>query len=344
MDSEKKKILCAVTDYVEENLNWEEEQFAGTSIAYRHHQLRGAPAEELLNEVKDADILVVDQAHITAEVLRGLSECRLIIRHGDGYDNLDLNAATRAGIVCINEPGFWSREAAEQAFVLGLSLALRIPLQQSVASSPHMGTDAGWNLKRIMPYGSLGSLTVGLVGFGKTGTEAARLWKPVASRVLACDPYMEEGRIRELGAEPASFDDLIARSDLVSIHIPAAKDTKGMFNRNLLGRMKKGALLVNTARGSLVDTEALTEALKNGHLAGAALDSTDPEPLPGGHPLFFTDNVIITPHMGWYSEDALGRMRKAIVSDILDAAEGRLPDSIINPEVLKSPRLRWPPL
>jgi D-3-phosphoglycerate dehydrogenase len=336
----EKKFICIVTDHVEPDLHWEEGRFKRGGADYRHYQMRLGSAEQILKKASEADVLIVDQAKITAEVIRGLRRCRLIIRHGDGYDNLDLNAATEAGIICINEPGFWSREVAEQAFVLGLSLALKLPIQESVARSARTDSAVGWNLQKVMPYSRLQSLTVGILGFGKIGATAAGLYGGVVDRVFVYDPYMDSKQIESAGGIPVSLDRLIAESDIISLHTPATDKTVGLVDSRFIGKMKRGSILVNTSRGAVVETDAAVAALKSGQLGGAGLDSTDPEPLPGDHPLFDMDNVIITPHMGWYSEDALQAMREQIAVDALGAADGRVPDSVVNPEVLKRDNLR----
>lgn len=340
MSIESKKWICAVTDHVETDLDWEAAEYEKAGVDFRHFQLRKAEVSDLVSAVRDADVLIVDQAGITAEVISGLENCKLIIRHGDGYDNLDLEAATEAGIICINQPGFWSREVAEQAFALGMSLGLKLPVQRSVAGNPRTGANAGWDLYRVMPYRSLASLTVGIVGCGKIGTIAARLFHGATSRVLACDPYIEKEKIEMALAEPATLDEVLREADIISIHTPATDETIGMFNSDTISRMKEGSILINTARGAIVDTDAVLEALDNGPLGGAALDSTVPEPLPGDHPLFSRENVIITPHMGWYSEDALWNMRKSIFNDATGARDGIVPGSVRNPEVIEKPNLR----
>lgn len=334
------KFICVVTDHVEPDLEWEEGRFKSGGADYRHYQMRLGSAEQILEKASEADVLIVDQAKITAEVIRGLPRCSLIIRHGDGYDNLDLNAATEAGIICINEPGFWSREVAEQAFVLGLSLALKIPIQESVARSARTDSAVGWNLQKAMDYSRLQSLTVGILGYGKIGAMAAGLYAGVVDRVLVNDPYIESKQIESADGIPVSLDRLIVESDIISLHIPATEMTVGLVDRRFIGKMKRGSILVNTSRGAIVDTDSVLAALKSGQLGGAGLDSTDPEPLPKDHPLFDMDNVIITPHMGWYSQDALKAIRKQIAVDALGAADGKVPESVVNPEVLKSDNLR----
>ncbi len=337
MASTNNTFTCVTTDYVEPDMNWEVEQYESLDIAYRLNQLRKAPPEEIIAAAADAHVLIVDQAKITREVIEGLTECKLIIRHGDGYDNLNINAAIEHGIVCANEPGFWSREVAEQAFAMALSLALKIPIQESVA---RRGTDEGWKYEEAMPYGSLSTRTVGVVGCGKIGAHAVRLFGKLMDRVLVYDPVVKSSDIEEAGGMPVMLEELVTQSDIVSIHVPANSHTIGLFNSALIGKMKKGAILINSSRGTIVDTAALTDALKSGRLSGAGLDATDPEPLPGDHPLFSIPNVIITPHMGWYSEDALWNLREQIVTDVLAARDGQMPYSVVNPEVLERDNLR----
>jgi len=335
--AKSRPFVCVTTDYVEPDLEWERGKYETANIVYRINQLKGAKATELVAVARDADVLVVDQARISREVVAGLSKCRLILRHGDGYDNLDIEAATEAGILCANEPGFWSREVAEQALALALSLTLKLPVQQTVARE---GSAQGWNYERITPYWTLSSRTVGIIGFGKTGALACNLFSPLVLRILVNDPNASRSAMKKAGGIPSSLDKLLAASDIVSIHIPETSKTKGLFNSALIGKMKRGAILVNVSRGSIVDTDALYEALLQGRLSGAGLDVTNPEPLPKGHPLFSIPNVIITPHMGWYSEEALWNLRRQIVADVCAVRDGELPWSLINPEVLKSSRFR----
>ena len=318
----------------------EKREYAAAGIEFRSYHLRRAGTEQLIETLADADVLVVDQSRITGEVLEGLPNCKLVIRHGDGYDNLDLEGATRLGIACANEPGFWSREVAEQAFAMALSVAFRLPVQQEVARTARTGADAGWDLKRAMPFQSLGSQKVGIIGCGKIGAQAVALFRTVSAGVLVFDPYIDQAEIRRLGAEPVDLDTLLENSDIISLHIPATKDTTGLFNAKRFARMKRGAVLVNTARGQIVETEAAADALESGHIGGLALDTTSPEPLDAAHRLFSLPNVIVTPHMGWYSETALTAMREQIIRDVKGVALGKLPASVVNPEVLDSPLLR----
>lgn len=333
-------MVCVVTDYVEPELAWEEAQYNALGIELRAHQLRGASTEEVAQAVSDADIILVDQARIDATVLEHAAPCKLIIRHGDGYDNLDVDAATRHGIVCANKPGFWSQEVAELTVGLSMALFLKLPQQLEVARNP-LPSASGWDIVPAMPQQRIRSKTIGLFGYGKIGRNVERMLRGLCQRVLVYDPFVQESEIAAAGAEPVTFETLLAESDLVSIHTPATSLTRGLFDGKTLGKMKRGAFLVNTARGSIVDLKSLEEMLVTEHLAGAALDVTSPEPLPSDHRLHQLPNVLVTPHLGWYSEEALWNMRRSILEDVKRFADGQLPDSIVNPDVLHAAQLRF---
>lgn len=335
-------MKCVVTDYVERDLEWEREQYAEAGVVFETLQLRGAPPDHLLEHTADADVLVVDQAKITAEVIAGLRQCKLIIRHGDGYDNLDVAAASAAGILCANKPGFWVGNVAEQTVLLALSLLRRFSAQLQVANHPLTGEHSGWDLSPAMPMPQIGSMTAGIIGYGKIGHAVAPLFSAMFARVLVADPKVSSGeRVSGLpNVTGATHDQLYAESDLISLHVPANENTTGMIGAHALSRMKPGSYLINTARGAVVDSQALSDALERGHLAGAALDVTSPEPLPEDHRLRTYDNVIITPHLGWYTEDAMWNLRRSIVADVLGVREGVAPESVLNGALLSTPACR----
>jgi len=259
---------------------------------------------------------------------------RLIIRHGDGYDNVDVAAATGAGVAVANKPGFWSLEAAEHAMVLTLAVASRLHVQQDVAARTGQPADTPWDLARVYPIPRLRGRTVGVMGYGRTGSHYARLMYGLGCSVIVHDRSTPGSVIREAGFRPVSFDALVRESDVLSLHVPATTATAGLFDARMLRRMKNDSILINTARGSIVVTEDLTAALRSGHIRGAGLDVTDPEPLPRDHRLLRMPQVVVTPHLGWYSEEAMWAMRRSILDDVLNFSRGILPRSIVNPEVL----------
>ncbi len=333
-------FCCITTDHVEPDLQWEAVEYAAAGIKYQALNLRNAPAGDLVEALGDADIIVVDQARISAEVLQQLPRLKAVVRHGDGTDNVDLQTATELGIVVANEPGFWSREVAEHTLMLIFAVVKRLARQRSVASRDGQQPGSKWNLPALMPFSGLHEKTVGVIGFGKIGSLVAGMLGGLAKRVVVYTRSPEESRIRAVGAEPVSFADLLRLSDLISLHVPGGADTYHLIGEAEIQQMQDGAILVNTSRGPNVDLGAVTEALTTGKLAGAGLDTTDPEPLPPDHALFDLDSVIVTPHFAWYGESALTTMRRQIVADVKALRNGITPASVVNPNVLDSDRLR----
>lgn len=325
---------CRTTDYVEPDMEWERERYALAGIDFAAFQLRGAPAEEILACAGDGHVLVVDQTRITAELLGRLDHTVLVIRHGDGYDSVDIDAATAAGIAVANKPGFWSAEAAEHAVTLTLAVASRLGHQQQEAAA---GALRGhWDLHTVYPISRLRGRTVGVFGYGKIGHHYARMMHALGFHVIVHDRSCPEDHLTAAGYRSVSFQELLHHADILSLHVPATRQTVGLFDGAALRRMKRGSVLINTARGSLVHTDDLVAVLRAGHLSGAGLDVTEPEPLPAGHPLFSMPQVVITPHLGWYSEEAMWEMRRSIVEDVINAARRVPPASLVNHDVLEN--------
>lgn len=333
-------MKCIVTDYVEQDLEWERGEYEKAGIDFTPLQMRRSAEEELSAAVRDAEILVVDQAKITRSVLEAASRCVLVIRHGDGYDNVDLNTATDLGIAVANEPGYWFEEVAEQTVMLLLAVWLKLPAQMAVAAHPKRGEGMAWDIHRLFPIRRFAGSTVGIVGFGKIGRAVAKRVTALGARVIVHDSFLESREIISAGYQPVSMEQLLSESDAITLHVPAGPEGKPVLGETELAMIKPGSIVVNTARGTVMDTDALTTALAAGRLGGAALDVTAPEPLPPGHPLLQREDVIITPHLGWYSDDAMWTMRRGIVKDVLAVRGGKLPDSVVNRSVLESSALR----
>jgi D-3-phosphoglycerate dehydrogenase len=255
--------------------------------------------QEVIAAAKDADALLVGWAPITKEVIGSLSRCRLLMRYGTGYDNIEVDAATRAGIGVAINTDYCLEEVATHALTLLLACHRQLgPLQDAVR-------DGGWNpLEVLLPYPPLSHQTVGILGFGRIGRHLAGMVQPLVKQVLVHDPLFAGSPGTDSPVQFVSLDGLLRESDYISIHIPLTSDTLHLFNRETIGRMKKGAYLINCARGPIVDEEALVESLQKKHLAGAALDVFSKEPLPMDHAVRSFPNVIITPHAAWYSTQA----------------------------------------
>jgi D-3-phosphoglycerate dehydrogenase len=248
---------------------------------------------------KDADALLVGWAPITKEVVGSLDRCRLLMRYGTGFDNIDVAAATRAGVAVAINADYCLEEVATHA------LALLLACHRQLGALQDAVRNGGWNpLEVLRPMPPLSQQTVGILGFGRIGRHLARMVRPLVKQLLVQDPFISAPPGPDSLAEFVSLDRLLAESDYLSIHVPLTADTHHAFNRATLGRMKKGAYLINCARGPIVNEEDLVESLRNHHLAGAALDVFSKEPLPADHPLRSFPSVIITPHAAWYSTQA----------------------------------------
>jgi len=276
-------------------------------------------AEELTQRLAGCDGCIAGLDHFTAEVLRAAPGLRIIARYGAGVDRVDLAAAAEAGIVVTNTPVANSDSVADLAVALMLAAARNIPAaHQSVCRGE-------W--KNI--YGtSLAGKTVGLIGFGRIGRRVARRVTGFGCRVLVCDPFVDAAEARQAGTEPVSLEELLPAADFVSLHLPANDQTRGLINAARLEQMKPSAIIVNTARGELIDQEALVDALCNGRLRGAGLDAHATEP-PDAKAFEGLENVVLTPHMGAYTEEALMNMATGAVENLCAFFEGREPPDVV---------------
>lgn len=276
-----------------------------------------ATPQEVIDVAKDADALLVGWAPITPEVIGTLSRCRLLMRYGTGYDNIDVDAATRAGIAVAINADYCVEEVATHAVALLFACHRQlIALQDSVRSGR-------WNpMEVLLPHPPLSEQTVGILGFGRIGRHAAKMIQPLAKRVLVHDPMFSASVEADAPAEFVSFGRLLAESDYISIHVPLVPETLHLFNATTIAKMKKGAYLINCARGPIIDEQALVDSLRNDHLAGAGLDVFSKEPLPMDHPLRSLPRVIITPHAAWYSTRADYLLRANPARNILHFFRG----------------------
>ncbi len=265
--------------------------------------------EALLSEISDAEGLIVrSKTKVTREVLEAASRLRVIGRAGAGVDNIDLEAATRKGVVVMNTPGGNSISVAEHAFALLLALARKIPVADSSLRS------GAWNKKAFVGQ-ELHNKTLGLLGLGKIGSIMARRARSFHLKVLAYDPFVSEEYTSDLGVELRTLEEVLSESDFVSLHAPLNEKTKGLINKDTLALMKEGALLINAARGELVVEEDLSDALENGHLGGAALDVFENE--PNIYPrLLASDHTVLTPHIAASTVEAQSKVGYEIAQQV----------------------------
>jgi D-3-phosphoglycerate dehydrogenase len=276
-------------------------------------------AADILDVARDADAILVTYAKLTRDLLRQLTRCKAIGRFGLGVDNIDLPAAAEKGITVTYVPDYCIHEVSDHAVALLLSLARKVPYSNKLVQSGR------WEMPAVVPIHRLNGRVLGLVGFGNIPRRVAPKAQAFGIKVVAYDPYAPADAFKSLGVESVDFDRLLQTSDYVSIHAPLTPDTRGLFNANVFAKMKKGALLVNTARGPLIDEAALIAALESGHLGGAALDVVASEPLAKDSPLLGRDNLVLSPHTAFYSVEALNELQTKCASDVARVLSGEQP-------------------
>ena len=321
MDGKAKVVL---TDYVWESLDVEKKTLEGIANLVA---LQTKKPEEFLAEAADCDALLNTYAGpITADVMARMRKCRIIARYGIGVDTIDLDAATQAGIIVTNNPTYCIEEVAEHTMSLLLACA------RKVAAYDRIARGGRWELPPGKPMFRLSGQTLGLIGFGNIARQVAVRAAAFGMRIVFADPFVQEGQFDVPGKKMA-LHDLLGESDFVSLHPPLTPDTRKMINDNALSHMKASAFLINCSRGPIVDTDALVRALDAKKIAGCALDTTDPEPLPNPHPLRERENVIITPHVAWYSEQALVGLQAGAPREVRRVLIGEWPVNVVNPAV-----------
>ena len=315
----------AVSDSVFPNLDPARQVLAAIGAELRLAD--GTTPDDIVAAAADSDGLLVTYAKITAETIRKMPRCRVISRFGIGVDNVDIEAATAAGIVVTKVPDYCIDEVSDHAMALLLAVVRKIP---SSSARTHAGR---WEMKAVVPIHRLRGSVLGLAGFGRIPQLVAPKAQAFGMRVVAYDPFIPDDVFARAGVERVDLPALLAASDYVSVHTPLTPETRHLFSRETFGRMKRGAYLVNTARGPIVDEAALAEALDSGQIAGAALDVMSQEPPPSS-PLFGRDNVIITPHTSFYSEESLIELQVKAANEVVAVLSGKPPRNPVNPEVL----------
>ena len=284
------------------------ERARGMQVVYRP----GLSPSELLAEIADANGLVIrSETKVTADVLAAAKQLQVVGRAGIGVDNVDVPAATVRGVVVMNTPGGNNITTAEHAVALLVSLARHIP--QATASLKQ----GRWEKSRFMGM-ELYHRTLGVIGLGRIGRIVADRARGLGMKVIAYDPYLAEGVLPKLEVELVPLDELYARADAITLHVPKTKDTAALLGRAAFAKMQRGVLIVNAARGGIVDEAALLEALESGQVGGAALDVFEKEPPPKDHPLVLHERVICTPHLGASTEQAQVNVAVAVAEQVRD--------------------------
>ncbi len=291
----------------------------------------------LVDRVKDMDALLVNLAPVTARVIQAMNRCRCISRYGVGVDSVDVKAATARGIPVLNVRNYCNEDVSDHALALLLTCVRRINL---VDRRVRQGE---WNIPERKPLYRLAGKVLGLIGCGAIGRTLVRKVAGFGlADILAVDPCVSAEEFRHMGVRKVDLDELLAKADFVSIHAPLTETTRHLIGREQLQKMKRTAVLVNTSRGGLVDTNALVEALTNRWIAYAGLDVFEQEPLPSDSPLFSLENCCLTDHVGWYTEESQTELQTLAAQNIVLVLRGEKPLSCVNPTVLSKANARSP--
>jgi D-3-phosphoglycerate dehydrogenase len=313
------------------NAQWDfaECQTALASASARMIQLDHPKTEdEMIARTRDADALVVSSWPATRAVMSALEGLKVVVRTGVGYDVIDVPAATELGVVVVNIPDLWIREVANHA------LALLLAWNRGVLAMDRQVHAGVWGGRVPRSHtGALHGETVGIVGLGNIGSAFARRAAALETKVIACDPYVDDKRFVALGVERVSLEALAERADYVSVHTLLNAETRHLIGEAFFRRMKPTAILINTSRGPVVDEQALARALSEKRLAGAALDVWEEEPVAADNPLLKMDNVIATPHAAYYSSAAVAQIPGRCGEEVARVLTGQRPLNVVNPEV-----------
>lgn len=319
------------------DLTWERELIS-TFPDIDVELIASAPADEseLIRLATDADALLISSREgVSGALLDALPAVRVIGRNSVGLDNIDLEACTRHSVVVTHFPHYCTHEVADHAiaFIYGLNRRI-VELDRDLREGAWVEHE--YHMDRILrgPIPPMREQTLGIVGLGRIGQQVARRMRASVDRILAVDPYVDTSVATSLDVTLVSLDELLAGSDIVTLHCPLTPETAGLIDSAALAQMKTGAVLVNTARGPIVDLAALDAALGNGVIAGAALDVFTPEPLAMDSTLFRHPSLIMSPHSAYYSERSVETVRRETLLGVLDVLRGFRPKVVANPAVL----------
>lgn len=329
------KFKVPITDYVSPPAVCEEKVLADVAEVPCLEQVEESG---LTGKIEDADALIVFHTiRISASSIRRLRKCRAIVRCGVGYDNVDLAAAGAKGIYVCNVPDYGTEEVADHAMALMLACARGLPLTEKGLRK----TLAPWNFLAASPLRRLAGATLGIIGLGRIGTAVALRAKGFRLKIVACDPYLPDGYDKALGVTMLPLNELMAVSDIVSVHTPLTPETTQIVGAAQLAKMKPHGILINTARGKCVDVQAVAESLRDGKIGGAGLDVLPDEPpakddlivrlwQQGDPPV----NLILTPHNAFYTEQSREEMRTKAAMEVRRVLTGEKPRNVVNREFL----------
>ncbi len=320
-----------ITDCDHGSIGEEKEEFGRIGAELILAQVK--EEKDLIRACKEADGLINQYARLSRNVLEQLPKCKVLARYGVGVDSIDLKAATDFGIIVANVPDYCMDEVANQ------TIAMILTLIRKTAFFDRKVKSGEWDFHQGIPIYRTSGKTLGLIGCGKIGLEVARRISAFCVRVIAFDPYLEKAPEE---VDLKEFDTVLKESDFISIHCPLNDSTRHLIGEKEFKKMKKKPLLVNTSRGPIIDEKALIRALKEGDVSGAGLDVLETEPPDSQSPLLKMDNVVLSPHIGFYSEESISELKRRTAKNVADVLVGKWPGSVVNREVRGKTRASMP--
>lgn len=322
-----------ITDFGDPDYTLEAEEIKASGLDIELIRIQAGAPEELFPAVADADGLMVQWVKITRQVMEKLTKCKVISRYGIGVDMVDIAAATEHGLMVCNVPDYCIEEVSTHTIAFLLALNRHLLIHHAHVSSGKWGGVPGGAPSR------LAGQMMGVVGLGNIGREVARKAGCLGLKVLGYDPYFSPQRAEALGIELLGLEELLRRSDYISLHCPLTDETFHLIGPAQLALMKPSAYLINMARGPVVDQPALYQALTTGVIKGAALDVLEQEPPATDEPLLRLDNVFLTPHAASWTAEAVEQLRRETTRNVITVLQGKLPRSIVNRKELHLPEV-----
>ena len=311
-----------------DNESFEEEHEVAERFGIELSRSQASDEQQTIEAARGADAILVQYAPITAAVLDALPDLRAIGRYGVGVDTVDVEAATARGIAVCNVPDYGVQDVSDHAIALTLSVV------RGTARLDRLVRAGEYGLVPVKPLHRISTLRFGVVGLGRIGAATARKAQALGFTVIGSDPQLEIGGRTADDIEVVDFETVLSTCDVISLHVPLLESTRHLIGEETLARMKPGAMLINTCRGGVVDTEAVARALQDGRLQGAGLDVFEQEPLGLDSPLMDCPGAVLTPHASWYSEESYSELKRRVTEAVAAVIRGERPRDILNPEVL----------
>ncbi len=318
------KIL--IIDPREEGFDTEKKAFSKEDVTLMICQCKDE--DELIEKAGNADIVIFTSSKISGRVISSLNNCKMLIRYGVGLENVDIKAATEKGIYVCNTPDYGTYAVAEHAF------ALLINVNRHLLYLDRYVRSGGWDISDIQEVNSLRGKVLGIIGFGNIGRLVYNMAAGFEMKIKVYDPFANEDVLTNYRVELVTFDEIVKTSDNITLHLPLTDKTFHLFNKKIFGRMKEGSVIINTSRGAIINQTDFVEALRKGKLAGAGLDVFESEPLDIDSELRKMDNVILTPHVAWYTQESIISLHQEVIDEVLRVIHGKIPKNAVN-QILK---------